>query len=64
VAREWGYLGGNNYATSQALAERAQQAGYDVIKFKSLRGSGNNFAVLDNFEKLLRPQMVSPVPKP
>jgi RHS repeat-associated protein len=58
----WGYTGGEKYAGSQAIAHKAKELGYDVIKYKSLRGEGDNYAVLGNFDALLRPQMVVPVP--
>ena len=45
----------------QAFASQAVKAGYDVIKFKSFRAGGANYAVIDNFKKLLSPQNVSPV---
>ena len=64
VVARWGTPGGENYVATQAIAQRAREAGYNVIKFPSLRGEGNNFAVLDNFDTLLSPQMVVPVSAP
>ena len=30
IAKEWGYMGGNDYSIPQAIASRAQEAGYRV----------------------------------
>ena len=63
IASEWGYTPTTSttaYSASQALAERAGAAGYNVIKFRSVRGAGANYAVLSDFEQLLVPQGVSP----
>ncbi len=60
VAKKWGYKLSEDYGQSQAIAEKAKQEGYNVIKYKSLRGEGNNYAVVDDFNELLKPQMVSP----
>ncbi|OPY57938.1 MAG: hypothetical protein A4E56_03458 [Pelotomaculum sp. PtaU1.Bin065] len=60
VANKWGYTASDSYKESQKIAEKAKEAGYNVIKFKSLREEGNNYAVVDDFNELLKPQMVSP----
>ena len=60
VAQTWGNAGAGNYAYTQAIAERARAAGYQIIKYPSLRGPGENYAILDNFDTLLQPQGVSP----
>ena len=62
VAKAWGYSGGNITPATQALGTQAIDAGYNVIKFPSLRGSGTNFGVLSNFDDLLSPQMIVPTP--
>jgi RHS repeat-associated protein len=60
VVRVWGSPSGNNYAVTQAMAKKAQEAGYNVIKFPSMRGPGNNYVVFDNFDQMLSPQFVAP----
>lgn len=69
IAKAWGYVEDVNATTAhQALAQRAMEQGYNAIKFHSYRGSGYNYALLDNplnpfnFDEWLIPQMVSPVP--
>jgi hypothetical protein len=61
IASQWGYYKTNNYNITKFVAAKARLAGYNVIKFHSLRGDGINYAVLDNFEKLLIPKMVVPI---
>jgi hypothetical protein len=60
VARQWGYTGGNDYTPSKAIAEKAQQQGYNVITFQSERGTGTNSAIFSDFDKILQPQTVVP----
>jgi RHS repeat-associated protein len=60
IASRWGYVGGNDYALSQAAAARARASGFNTIKYPSLRGPGSNYAVLDDFDELLKAQMVTP----
>jgi hypothetical protein len=55
-------LGGDDYNIAQAIAERAKQSGFDVIRYSSERGLGTNIAIFNNFERLLTPQMIVPVP--
>ncbi len=62
VAKAWGYTGGNISPATREIGERAIDAGFDVIKYPSLRGAGTNYGVLSNFDKLLSPQMISPTP--
>jgi hypothetical protein len=63
IAAAWGYTSpSSNYTISQGIAARARRAGYNVIKFKSLRGPGANYAVLDDFTTLLQAQGVFPAP--
>jgi RHS repeat-associated protein len=64
TASRWGYTGGNDYSASQAIANRARAVGFNVIKYPSLRGLGNNYAIFNDFDELLDPQMVSPVHVP
>jgi RHS repeat-associated protein len=64
IAKAWGYV--RDPAAKdlhQAIAQQALEAGYDVIKFESYRAPGTfDYAILQRFEELLIPQMVSPVP--
>ena len=69
VAKAWGYINDPSaYSSHQALAQRAMQQGYNVIKFASYRGPGSNLALLDNplnpfnYDEWLIPLMVSPGP--
>jgi len=69
VAKAWGYVEDVNATEAhRALAQRAREQGYNVIKFWSYRGPGYNYALLDNslnpfnFDEWLIPQMVSPAP--
>jgi RES domain-containing protein len=62
VAKSWGYDGGPISNATKAIGEQAQQAGYNTIKFQSMRGAGTNYAVLSDFEQVLKPQMVVPTP--
>src|SRR5260370_42588110 len=54
VAREFGYSEIDSYKWTQRAAEAARARGYNVIKYESVRGSGTNYAVLDNFNDLLK----------
>lgn len=50
-------------ALHRTIANKALEAGYNVIQFESYRVPGTiNYAVLRQFDELLIPQMVSPVP--
>ncbi len=69
VAKAWGYIENPSaYSSHQALAQRAIQQGYNVIKYASYRGPGSNLALLDspfnpfNYDEWLIPLMVSPGP--
>lgn len=61
IAKAWGYTGGPISSATQSIGTRARAAGYNVIRFNSLRGKGANLAILDHFKELLRAQMISPV---
>jgi len=63
IARQWEYVGGDDYSVPQDIARQAQIAGFNAIRFSSERGIGANLAVLNNFDRLLQPQMVVPVPQ-
>lgn len=54
-------MGGDDYVVPRAIAVGAQRLGYNAVRYPSERGMGANFAIFNNFEKLLEPQMVVPV---
>jgi RHS repeat-associated protein len=58
LARRFGYVG--DYTSGQAAARKALQEGYNVIQFKSLRGPGNNYAVIADWDEVLMERL--PVP--
>jgi hypothetical protein len=61
IANEWGYTGGAITDKMKALGNRVQDNGFNVIKFTSERNPyGINHAVLDDFEKVLIPEIVVP----
>lgn len=62
IAKQWGYAGGRMTPETRALGRKAREAGYNAVRFPSERGAGANLAVLDDFNELLQPQMVAPVP--
>ncbi len=61
VVKKWGSPAGEDYLKTKAIAKKAQEAGFDAIKFPSQRASGNNIAIFDKFDDILSPQMVTPV---
>jgi filamentous hemagglutinin len=66
IAKQWGYTGtgGEKSVQMQKIGVDAKANGYNVIRFNSERAAGGtNFAVLDNFNQVLKPQMVTPVSK-
>jgi len=64
VADAWGYTGGEITPATQAIGANALNAGYNVVKFQSLRGPGINYGVIGNFNKVLTPRMIAPAPAP
>lgn len=63
IAKAWGYVGSNSRALAIPIVERAKAEGYNAIRFYSERsalGEINN-AVLCDWNKVLIPQMVTPV---
>ncbi|QUE53194.1 RES family NAD+ phosphorylase [Luteolibacter ambystomatis] len=62
IAKAWGYAGGDITPATQAIGIRAIEAGYNVIKFPSLRGPGTNYGVISDFNKILTPKMIVPTP--
>jgi hypothetical protein len=64
IAQQWGYVGGEKTLQMQQIGNNAKSNGYNVIRFNSERSTeGTNFAILDNFNQVLKPQMVTPVKK-
>ena len=65
AAKAWGYVQDvKAYTEHQALARRALAQGYNMVKYQSYRGAGNNYALLENFDfnSGLTPLMISPGP--
>ena len=61
VASEWGFLQGeSSLLECQNIAEIALDEGYNVIKVQSYRDAGINYVIYDNFDEILKPQMVTP----
>lgn len=60
VASKWGYSGGPINDKTKSLGDLAIEKGFDVIKFNSERSGGVNHAVLDNFNNVLKPELVVP----
>jgi filamentous hemagglutinin len=64
IAKQWGYIGGDKSLQMQRLGEKAKESGFNAIRFGSEREFGGvNIAVLNDFNKVLKPEMVTPVPK-
>jgi hypothetical protein len=62
IANAWNYKGGPITSETQALGLKAQEQGFNLIRFYSERTNGGvNNAVLDNFNEILKPLNVSPV---
>ena len=63
VAEIWGYERGPITAFTKSVGFRAERAGFNVIRFPSERGLGANLAVIDDFNVVLKPQMIVPSPE-
>ncbi|WP_036293552.1 RES family NAD+ phosphorylase [Methylosinus sp. PW1] len=62
TAEAWGYARGPISSKTQEIGELARQKGYNVIKYPSERNAGGtNLAILDDFDQILRPAMITPV---
>lgn len=61
TAAAWGYSGGPISSATQTIGADAQAAGYNAIKYPSLRGAGANYAILDDFNDIVTPMGVAPV---
>ena len=53
TAASWNYAGGPITEDTQAIGEKASTQGFNVIRFGSLRGRGDNLASLSDFNSLL-----------
>jgi hypothetical protein len=51
----------NRSRRSRSIGSRAVADGYNAIRFPSLRSEGSSYAVLDDFDTVLSPQMITPV---
>jgi len=62
TAEAWNYGGGPISSTTQAIGQKARAQGFNTIRFYSERAPGSvNLAILDNFNEILKPAMVTPV---
>jgi hypothetical protein len=63
IAKEWGYSGGEKTIQMKNIAKNAIANGYNAIRFNSERASdGINLAILADYNKILKPKMVTPIP--
>lgn len=60
IANEWGYRGGPISSATKSIGDNARSAGYNAIRFSSERAPGSNLAILDDFNEILKPRMISP----
>ncbi|SHO58962.1 hypothetical protein [Vibrio quintilis] len=60
VAKEWGYAGGEITDQTKLIGQKAQEQGFNVIKFNSERSDGVNLAVIGDFKEVLTPEIVVP----
>ena len=55
------------YAKFQEIGAKAQQEGYNAVKFPSVRGAGNNYVLYSDdatfINSVMKPQMVMPATK-
>ena len=62
IADKWGFsCGKSSLLECQNIAEAALDDGYDVIKVQSYRDKGINYVIYNNFDEILKPQMVTPI---
>jgi RES domain-containing protein len=59
IASEWGYDSSQKQAPE--VAKMALEHGFNVIKYPSVQGSENNYAVLKDFKELLTPGNIESV---
>ena len=58
TARAWGYIGKaiDDRETTKIIGALAQRQGYNAIRFPSTKGRGANYAILREFEYILKPR--------
>lgn len=62
IAEVWGYEGGEINFLTREIGTRAKDSGFNAIRYPSERGEGYNLAILYDFERLLQPEMIVPIP--
>lgn len=62
VAKQWGYNASDPYDITRSINLKAKTAGYNAIRYHSVRSDGANLAILKDFDTLLKPQMIVPAP--
>ena len=64
TAKKWGYSGGEKTTDMITIGNKAKNGGYNAIRFKTERASGGvNIAIIDDYNEVLKPAMVTPVKK-
>ncbi len=64
VAAKYDYVGGAISSVTQAIGAAARRDGYNVVHFHSERAAGkSNHAILEDYNQILKPQIVTPVEK-
>lgn len=62
VATTWGYKGGPISSTTQQIGADAASQGFNAVRYFSERAAGGtNMAIINDFNKILKPVMVTPV---
>lgn len=62
IARQWGYAPGASYDISQNIATKAEEAGYNAIRYPCEQGPGSCIAIIKNWDAILSPQGVVKIP--
>ncbi|MBA5607396.1 DUF4150 domain-containing protein [Duganella sp. FT3S] len=64
IAAKYGYKGGPISSDTQAIGVKARAEGFNVIRFNSERAMGGvNNAVLESYNEILKPQIVTQIKK-
>jgi len=64
VAKAYGYVGGPITSATQSIGPAAIKDGFNVIRFYSERNPGGvNNAIINNYNEILTPEIVTPVNK-
>ncbi len=61
IAARWGFTPGASLEACQAIGAAARASGYSVVIYPSYAGPGVNYAILEGFNKLLKPLMIVPI---